>query len=179
MILGGASCIWDDVRGLEAIYGRPWDGLVVCANDIGSHWPGEFQHWVTLHANKFETWAQVRADNGLPPFTGTRWSQSIQRAFGVKRRIEPWPGGSSGMLAAQVAIEKLGCRRVVLCGIPISVTQHFKESKEDFRGKDWKAADKHWKSWPTEKHRMVGIVRSMSGRTRELLGYPSLEWLDA
>lgn len=175
--LGGARGVWDDLLAWEAMYGRPWDGLVVCCNDVGAHWPRQMHHWCTLHPEKFAAWEALRRQQNLPLRYET-WSR-IQRprnAVAVHHAIQPWGGGSSGMLAVQVAVE-LGCTRVVMCGIPMDDGPHFTESAEFSLKQHWKAVAGHWKAWVRGTARMLGRVRSMSGRTRELLGAPTIAWL--
>lgn len=175
LILGGGSTVWKDIQAWEAIYGKPWDGRVIVANDIGAHWPGEIDVWVSLHANKIAKWQELRAANG---HAGSRayetWGKVGHGAF-AQHTVIPWAGGSSGMLAVQVARD-IGCTRAVLCGIPMTATAHFQESKENFQ-RVWAACNAHWKVWPRHADKMLGWVKSMSGRTRELLGPPTLAWL--
>lgn len=177
LCVGGASCVWDDVRAWEAQYGGQWDGLIIAANDIGSHWPRILDHWVSLHPNKFERWKALRAEQGMPACAPVTWGRErrMSEPRVTDRVLKPWPGGSSGMFAVQVARE-LGCSRIILCGIPMTPTPHFGQSQEVF-GPQWIQAAGHWKAWPRQKHLMDGWVRSMSGRTRELLGAPTMEWL--
>lgn len=80
------------------------------------------------------------------------------------------------MLAIQVA-QVLGCERAVLCGMPMTATPHFVESTVQRQGQPWTAVAGHWKAWGRELGRMQGWVRSMSGRTQETLGAPTLTWL--
>jgi len=173
LVLGGAECVWDDVLAWEAIYGAQWDGLVVAANDVGAHWPRRLDHWVSLHPNKFLRWEQLRAQNNLSGGY-TTWGTTRHQKI-TNRQVSPWAGGSSGMLAVQVAYT-LNCVRVIMCGIPMNSTGHFAESQEGFP-KEWRAAAGHWRAWTRHAEKMAGWARSMSGRTGELLGTPTLEWL--
>lgn len=177
LVLGGGECVWEDVLAWEAIYGRMWDGIVIAANDIGCHWPRELDHWVSLHPNKFPKWKDLRAQQDLPMDGILTWGTS-RHARVTDRQVNPWGGGSSGMMATQVAWVS-GCTRAILCGIPMTPTAHFSESREGYGSKEWRAAAGHWRAWGTTKHRMEGWVKSMSGRTRELLGDPTVEWLVA
>ncbi len=180
LVLGGADCVWDDVLNWEAEYGAQWDGVVIAANDVGAHWPRELHHWASLHPEKLRGWMELRARHHLPMEEWPmRWGSAgrLRTANGlIDRRIEPiWPGGSSGMLAVQVA-QTIGCTHVVLCGIPMTPTAHFGETHLRF-DKEWAAASGHWRAWKRHKPNMLGWVRSMSGRTQELLGAPTREWL--
>lgn len=174
LCLGGADCVWDDVLAWEEMYGKPWDGLVIAANDVGAHWPRDLHHWVTLHPNRLMKWQVLRRRNGFSDGYQS-WGGKRRGEFRNVTILEPWSTGSSGMLAVQVA-QHVGCQRAILCGIPMTSTGHFGESAEGF-GPTWYAAAGHWRAWPDMKFRMEPWVRSMSGRTRELLGAPTLDWL--
>jgi hypothetical protein len=174
LVLGGASCVWQDLLTFEQGFDRSWDGLVVAANDVGAHWPRDLDHWVTLHSDKFPSWQDLRAAHGFAAGYRT-WCRWYRPDIPVDFRVRPWAGGSSGMLAVQVALEGLGCTHVVLCGVPMTQTPHFAETKERFHSV-WIAANAHWRDWEKCRAQFGDRVRSMSGRTRELLGAPSLEW---
>jgi hypothetical protein len=177
LILGGASGVWDDVVAWEKLYGKQWDGLVIAANDVGSHWPRELHHWVSLHPTKFKRWRELREQQQLPGGVITTWGRELDPREPQKSDhiLLPWFGGSSGMFAIQVAKE-IGCTRAVLCGIPMTQTPHFQQTGESF-APNWLQSNSHWRVWPRYQERMLGWVRSMSGRTQELLGVPSLEWI--
>lgn len=175
MVIGGAQTVWDDIVALEELIGGPWPDLVIAVNDVGSHWPRHLDHWVSLHADKFRAWEQRRAANGYP--NGYElWGHRSKNI--VDRQVKPWGGGSSGLLAVSVA-DILRCDRVVLCGIPMNDMPHFQESKEHNPTKRWPSANSHWRAWERfiPKKRMPEWVRSMSGRTRKVLGAPTIDWL--
>jgi len=176
VVLGGADCVWDDVRAWEAAYGKEWDGLTIAVNDIGSWWPRHIDHWVSLHPNKFKRWMEQRAENGFA-FNGDTWGRAGRYNEPVTwaHELHPWPGGSSGLLAVQVA-QVLEVTRVILCGVPMTPSGHFSESKENF-GPIWYAAAGYWTAWVNHHEHLRNWVRSMSGKTKELLGVPTLEWL--
>ena len=180
IVLGGADCVWDDVLaftyGIQPNRPTPWPGLWIAANDVGVHC-APLDHWVSFHVNKFERWKQLRELE--------RWQYPEPRTWGtlpgqpVDFVALPWSGGSSGMLAVQVALH-LGCTKIVLCGIPMVQAPHFLESQE-FTPETtvWRESDLHWRAWVRVQAQgwFEGKVRSMSGRTRELFGAPTTEWL--
>lgn len=176
IVLGGADNVWEDVRAWEAIYGREWDGLTIAANDVGSWWPRRLDHWVSLHPNKFARWMEQRAANGFSA-AGETWGRTgrYEEVVTWDHELHPWPGGSSGLLAVQVALH-VGVTRVILCGVPMTPTAHFGESKESF-GPVWYAAAGHWTAWAKHREHLLGWVRSMSGRTKEMLSEPTVDWL--
>lgn len=179
LILGGASCLESDVEEwLSEWGGGPWDGLVVAINDVGIVVTSRLDHWVTLHANKFPNWEALRREKhpdaptdyitwGRPD--AMHYAQSTERVIGT---------GSSGMFAAQIAITRLRCRRVVLCGVPMTRTPHFDASVVHVAGRPWREAESYWKNgWAKHQDMLRGKVKSMSGRTRELLGAPTRRWV--
>jgi 2-polyprenyl-3-methyl-5-hydroxy-6-metoxy-1,4-benzoquinol methylase len=178
LVLGGGASVWDDVRAIEAMLGRPWDGFVVAANDIGCHWPRRLDFWATLHPEKLKKWTEVRRANGYVDGYVTCARQAGKNR-GVMRAVQTWPGGgSSGLLAAgPVAVDLLGCTHVVLAGMPMDRSPYFAESKEHPKGKNWSTADSHWAAWGKNIDRMRDRVKSFGGRTRDLLGAPTREWL--
>lgn len=175
IILGGAKCVWDDVRRLEAMLGRPWNGLVIAVNDVGCVWPRRLDHWCSLHAEKLPKWQQIRRKHGHPGQYET-WGSRQKK---VDHNIQPWGGGSSGLLGVTVALDHLKCTTVILCGIPMDKQPHFAESVEHQPTRVWNSGDSHWRVWKkdTVSRRMMDRVRSMSGRTRDMLGEPDCEWL--
>lgn len=178
MVIGGASCVYDDVAALEEMYGQPWDGLTIAVNDIGCHWPREIHHWVSLHTSKFRKWTELRRQLDVPQCKYVTWGQPVRFLhFPVYTdRVEvPWGGGSSGMFGAQVA-RMIGCTKVILCGIPMTDTRHFSESREE-HGNRWARANDYWRAWVRHAALFQGWAKSMSGRTRELLGPPTPDWL--
>ena len=174
LILGGGELVWDEVLAWEELYGRQWDGVVVAANDVGSHWPRALDHWVTLHPDKMVQWRKQRAAYRFSEDYET-WGRQRHH---VDHTVRPWAGGARGMLAIQVA-HILGCRRAILCGIPMTPSPHFTESIIHASGRPWKSVAGHWRAWNAHLDKMAGWVRSMSGRTQEILGTPTLAWLEA
>lgn len=176
LILGGGDCVWSDVEAWETLYGKAWDGLVIAANDVGCWWPRPLDHWVSLHPNKFKRWEAQRRANGQDP-AGSTWGRPGRHHEQVTwvHEVHQWPGADSGLLAVQVA-QMLGITRAILCGVPMTVAPHFAESKEGF-GPAWYAAAAHIDVWHRHRVHLAGWVRSMSGKTMELLGKPTVSWL--
>lgn len=180
LVLGGAGCVWEDVCMVVAMLGAKWPGIVVAANDIGCHWPERLEQWATVHPEKMPGWAADRKTHGFSPavtWTRVGGSRRQQNTSCADHVIQPWGGGSSGMLAVQVARE-VGCTHAILCGLPMTKTEHFVQSTVHVLHRPWSQCDNHWRVWPRLKNKMLPWARSMSGRTRELLGMPTAEWLN-
>lgn len=166
LVLGGAACIWDDLDGVP----QGWADIVLAVNDIGSHYPGVVHHWCSLHPEKFPAWEATRKALGHPDGY-KKWGRV--RPAGVDEGpvdevTDHW-GGSSAGLAVRIALKELGATHVVLCGCPQTETRHYHNNRK------WEHWDVYWADW----ERLAGEgklvrVRSMSGRTRDLLGEP--EW---
>ncbi|MFP3947088.1 MAG: hypothetical protein ACLFWG_00025 [Longimicrobiales bacterium] len=180
MILGGAECLWDDVAELERMVGGVWPGVVIAVNNAGVDWDRPLDHWVSMHPEKFHReckpgkggeWIRRRRERGHPDGYVT-WARREVPTL-ADRQVEVWAGGSSGLLAVAVA-DILNCPLAVLCGVPMDRRPHYHDVWD---GKPWVHADAHWPAWTSNEDRLQGWVRSMSGRTREFLGYPDREWL--
>jgi hypothetical protein len=164
-VLGGASGVFAE---LATLRGLSVPDLVIATNDAGAVYPGHLHGWATLHHEQFAEWRARRAGN------------QDYRAF----CIEPFPGldaeivrekwsASSGLYAAQIALDVFGARGVVLCGVPLSPEAgHFFD-----RGSPWGDAPVFRRGFEAALPVIRGPVRSMSGWTRELLGAPDAEWL--
>lgn len=51
LVVGCASCIWDDVKAAQTFC--EFDAIY-CVKLAGVHWPGRFQVWATLHPEYFD-----------------------------------------------------------------------------------------------------------------------------
>lgn len=91
--------------------------------------------------------------------------------------VKPKWHGSSGLYAAQIALEELGFDGVILAGCPMdaaagALCQHSEMG-------DPTKVDRFKPEWARALPEISGRIRSMSGWTRDLLGAPSGEWLAA
>lgn len=183
LVVGGAQCVWKDLAGLFELYG-PWDGLVIAVNDIALHL-AYFDHWASLHPEKFRRdaqapgnagWKAQREQLGLDDHYET-WSR---KEAGTDRYLSGHQGGSSGMLATLVGLKITApSGRGVLCGVPMNRTPHFDESTIHRTGHDWGSNAAHWRVWnkKTSLEKLLGRTTSMSGNTRQLLGEPTASWI--
>lgn len=143
--------------------------LVIACNDAGVTYPGRLDGWATLHHEKFQQWRERRRGNGdYRAFIIKAWPRCEDCEL-VKER---WPG-SSGLYAAQVALDAFGASGVVLCGVPLTMSgRHFFD-----RSTDWIDAENYRRGFQAALPEIRDPMRSMSGWTRELLGAPCPEWL--
>lgn len=167
IVLGGADCLIDDA--MAAVRFFTPDVWVAC-NHAGRDWPGRVDHWCTMHPDLMQGWRLVRRRAGLEPAAHYWCPKGRATAGGMRfHQAESW-GGSSGLLAATVAMT-LGASRVILCGIPLQREfAHYDDRKP------WMEAHRYRAAWIRTRPRMHGIVRSMSGWSAELLGRPDEDW---
>lgn len=181
-MLGGAACLHDDI----AAYRGPVDGVVAC-NEAGLEWPGALDAWVSLHPRFLvqKKWLAMRAAKGFPAAAAIYCHQNGKEPLpsGMIKTALELPGqrdmqsGSSGLLAAKVALVDLGFDRIVLCGVPMNPVPHLhgrttwlgpRSPVEGFR-----------RAWLDLTPEIRARMRSMSGWTRVLLGAPEMEMINA
>ena len=176
IILGGAKCLWDDYLKVKTLLTRY---NIMCINDIGCQFKAEpIHHAVSLHRRILPSVRYMRQEKSMPEHVVThchRPFEGVQVVWTLEQ-----VGGTSGLFATQIALA-LGYTRIILCGIPIDGTGHYWDPENVNDNKSTKFDDKPslnvW-SQMIEKNEFFGQrVRSMSGRTKNLLGYPTPEWL--
>lgn len=174
LILGGASCLEDDILSARRLV-DPAACVVIAANDAGFWWPGRLDHWVTMHVEELPERERIRAERG---YSGgyVRWTRPYpagmqERHELVDQLISGW-NGSSGLLAVGVAVAKLECSHSLLCGMPMDERAHFNR-----KGR-WEDCHRNRLGWRDRETDIRGRVRSFSGWTAEFLGVPDAEWLD-
>jgi len=166
-VLGGANCLARDKAAAFAMF-EPT--LIIACNHAGRDEDGRVDHWATMHPELFPLWIEQREHAGRPP-AGRLWHARHRRSPVESEPIESW-GGSSGLLCVSLALH-LGAAKVVLAGIPLSKTfEHYDKAGP------WQEARQYWAAWERRKTELAGRVRSFSGWTGQLLGFPNREWLD-
>ena len=175
LVLGGAACVWDDVRAFEAFGITP--AIMVACNDVLVSWEGPLTAVCSLHPDKLDGWLRKRAKAGLPEPEYAFADVMKADAWGFDSTPYRFAGqastGSSGLFALKVALEDLGASRAVLCGIPMDAQAHF------YGGGPWSGNRTHRAGWQQALPAIKGRARSMSGWTKEILGAPTPEWLRA
>lgn len=188
LVVGCASCVWDDVAAARAL--ATYDA-VYCVKQIGIRWPEPFQVWATLHPEAMDDYEAQREALGFP--AGYEIVAPLETEVGmhgkkgrVARRVTyRWPGmtssASSGIYGVKVALDD-GFDRVVIAGIPMSHEGgHFlpetRNMQGQLRGDRWLQRDAFMPGFEKSVKFMKDKVRSMSGLTMETLGSPTREWL--
>lgn len=169
IILGGADCLWSDLAKVPG--GVQEDDQVIAVNRSAVDYVGELDHLVSLHTEKLRVWIRKRerAGGNLDFVTwGRRRDESVDRI------VHPWGGMCSGGYAVQIALEELHCNPVILCGTPLDPSPHYYDDGL-WGSRDWEVCSEYHAGWEKNLPRMHGKVFSMSGWTRELLGFPPIE----
>lgn len=150
-------------------------------NDIGCVYSDKIDFWCTLHPEKLHAWQSLRHQNGYNDDYVSIAHEGFQPGCynGPDPRIDKavnyaYPGmtgsGSSGLLAVKAAQEE-GFERIILAGVPMQINQ-----KHFFDGKAWYERDMFTQAWLISLPLLKDSVRSLSGWTKELLGYPTETW---
>lgn len=176
LILGRAESVWADYE--AALDLGSYHELIVIGG-FGADFPHPVDHWVSFHTLLFSMWTEKRTRNGYVP-AGQLWGAIYKNKpllRGVKNpddfKLVACNGGSSGLVGVTVAIKELGCDRVVLAGIPMT-----RYGGQYDTNVEWKEADNYWPAWEENMDWLLGSVKSMSGRTKDVLGEPTKEWLN-
>lgn len=151
-------------------------------NDITSIWHGPITACVSLHSEKWPYWLAIRSKKGLVPPPRVIGHANYKRSgFKASPLItefidHQYPGqqeaGSSGLFAIKVALDD-GADRVVVCGCPMT-----EEGCHYFDKRPWGGAIGQRRGWRQSISHIKSKTRSCSGWTMELLGSPTLEWLE-
>lgn len=171
-VIGGASCVWRDWHRARALC-QPH--MLVLINDIGINYPEPFDVWVSYHQNLLVDWIEKRRKRGKPPakkvYVSTgRCKRGVKGAKTIKVR-----GGSSGLLATHAALTE-GASHVILTGVPMDPQQG--HVLNNYKVDAWLDGKKYLTHWQRDYKILRSKVRSMSGFTKELLGEPTIDWLE-
>jgi hypothetical protein len=169
LVLGGAPSVWRDLERAQDLTAG-LDTAIVATNHAGVLFEGDLDAWATLHPELFAAWRAERAEKGL----NTDYRAIAHRKHGglVGAEVHPlgW-SGSSGLYAAQVAVQALGASGVILCGVPME-----REAGHIVMPGEWTLVEKYKPAWLAAKE--AGLpVRSMGGWTADLFGEPDAEWV--
>lgn len=169
LIVGGAET-WqaelDRAKALCAQVELPFELFIL--NDHIADFP-EPVRAVTLHPNnRLGDWMRRRKEAGLPALLQV-WAHHSHPM--VTDQLPDW-GGSVGLLACKIAIYRFSHKKIMLCGVPMTVAGgHY------VRHQPWAACPAFRRAWLTRKNEIAPYVRSMSGWTAETFGQPTVEWL--
>lgn len=172
VIAGGAMCVWDDIQGFAPeIRGGGTD--LMCVNDIGMHMPLKVRHWFSNGPGDVQRWRACRRRGYNEDIVTHALEFSSQP--GKVHWVWPWPGHGTSSLNAVYTALQMGYTDVVLCGVPLDNQPNYFSPAWERRNFEREVPDRdgRLKWWGrAADERFNGRVKSMSGRTRELLGAP-------
>jgi len=178
IIAGSARCVWDDLRAMGLAHADrasfPWEVMVL--NDLIMHIPWPAHHAYSNDHKMLPRWlAARRPDLARDKPLGGVHTCSIGPN---DMNVWPWSGqGTSGLNAVLTGLA-MGYDRIVLCGIPLDDEGHYfdapwvrsrftQEIREGHENPQW---PRYWDRFARKC--FDNKVRSMSGRTRDMLGGP-------
>lgn len=166
LVMGGAACVRDDLLQIDG----EWTGARMAVNDIGAHYHGTLDHWVTLHPEYMAGWHKFRmghnyGDRGYVFTHSDRHADAIGYVWDIDN-----VGGSSGLFACFVGL-LLGYSEIVLAGVPCDNQPHYFDPLPSYGGSLGDPATEI--VWQRARDEIFhGRVKSLSGRTRAWLGAP-------
>lgn len=166
LIVGSGRCVWDD---LEQIDYKRFD--IMCINDIVMHFPDVVEHMYSNDHHMLGNWVNARRPmvkrNDPRPI-------KIHSCQVGGTYTWPWPGhGSSGLNACYTGVA-LGYDKIVLAGLPLDNSGHYFDPswrETNFNNEVPNTDRGHPRYWENaNRYIFKGRVKSLSGRTKELLG---------
>lgn len=164
--------VWKDVQGID------YTGMdVMCVKDAVIHFPDPVHHAFSQHADQLVHFVAIR--NMRNPSTRRQGHEIMAHTSNDERHpgVHAWnlPGHGTSSLGACYVGLALGYCRIVLCGCPLDDAGHYYDPegvKTHFikRIPDRNHGPRFWEHAAQQVFK--GKVKSMSGRTRELLGAP-------
>lgn len=184
LICGSGRTLWDDIVKIAhmGVLARElqtkFDVMAINEAFIAlSH----VDYLATHHDEKVWPWQMLRGpliftDGQYKTlWTGKTFSQRANKGVDEVLIFDGVTAGSSALYACYVG-KHLGYSHMILCGVPYDSAGRFYEAPWTF-GHEYGSTD-GWKPWENA-HACGDLegVRSMSGHTKNLLGYPEREWL--
>lgn len=168
LVCGSARCVWGDLE--------PWRGSghdIMAVNDVGMHIPLDIAHWYSNSAEELHFWRHNRRRDYSRDFITHAWAGS-DNSYSIDYRW-PVPGhGTSSLNACYVGL-LMGYERIILCGVPLDDSGHYFDPPWQIThfSRSPRSVDNKVRYWSNAAERVFGgRVKSMSGRTREILGEP-------
>lgn len=173
LVLGSANSVWSDIERATNIC--EFHGVVAC-KEIGVHWKGELDGWVSLHPERMQKDIDLREKNGYPRCKVHFGHQHKPEITG----IDVWypykfdgqiQSASSGIFALKVALEYFNFDQAVLCGMPLQRDQGRIDGKEN-----WNGGSVFHKGFEQAMPAFRNRVRSMGGWTALRVGLLTSDW---
>lgn len=175
IICAGASCVWDDIARLGIAKEREkWHFMAV--NDILMHLPMRVRHAYSNDHRMLPKWLAARRPQYQRKHEDINFVHT-NRAEGIKGIISwPWPGHGTSLLGATYTGLAMGYDPIVICGGPLDNSPSYFSPSWERRNFEREVPDREHRGmafWQAARNKCFrNRVRSMSGRTRDLLGGP-------
>lgn len=165
IITGGGKTMWEDYHEAKKIVAM-YD--VMCVN-MSCMFVPEATHVYSMHYKQLSAWASFRKCeyphdkalyHGTKPFVGIDyvWYATI--------------GSSTSGLGALALAKLLGYSKFILCGVPLDDSGYFyKKTKNEAFPDNTRMIE-----IKMARDKLGDSVKSMSGRTKEVFGSPTVEW---
>ena len=181
MVVGSARCVWDDL----ASFGPVAAYEVLAINDMIMHIP-RLDHAFSHDRKWLPRWLEARRPRYKQVDEQVFAHTVMDRSAGLNATVWPWQGTGTSALGAVLTAIAMGYERIVLAGIPLDNSGHY---FDPLHGTDFGPNTKYIgtnfdKALPPQNGKIrywselkaAGVlderVRSLSGRTREVLGAP-------
>ena len=186
IVIGAAPCVREDIADFLSLRGgsqTPWQSLDPAY--AGLNWMAigldavnivqyPIQYFASYHPYEIEEAKERRAKTGgntdymiishvNEEVNGL--GEIIKYDVNLTIPIEP-PSGSSALLGVLAGI-KLGYEKIIVCGCPLTGKNTTGYDYAEFRV-----------GWTAKLSEIKAFTRSMSGWTKELLGEPTIQWLE-
>ena len=164
IVIGAAPCLKDDMQNApKADYDYMAIGL-----DAVDKYLGRIEYMATFHPDEIPAIKERRKASGGNIDYKVIKHNAANDTHEADYIMEYWkPTGSSALLGVQAALG-IGYKKIILCGCPLE--------GENAKGDGYAFFQDGWKS---NIDKVKDNVRSMSGWTKELLGAPDGDWLNA
>jgi len=173
LILGRGAGVWEEVAEAKRLI-APVEPIIVAVKRAGRDYDGPVHHWASFHPELFEPWLKVRRDAGRPEpgllWTGIFRNHKLGRGLKLPMHYIECEGGASGLLGTLVGLRH--CDKLILCGIPMTVSGRYDDNKL------WSEGERYRDAWKQQLPLLKDRVRSLAGWTREMLGAPTPEWIN-
>lgn len=166
IIVGCAHCVWKDLESCPM--GK---SHFMAVNDMIMHFPWHLHHAYSNDRAMIDVWINARRPEYVRDYT-----MPHKHTLGAGEGGWPWPGHGSSSLNAVYTGLAMGYDRIILCGVPLDNQPHYWQApweRSNFRnevGERWGGGLAFWSN--AARDLFEGRVKSMSGRTQELLGSP-------
>ena len=174
VVCAGAKCVWDDLARL-GVRSEQSDTHVMAVNDISMHLPMRMRHLYSNDRKMIPHWLGARRKQYERAYGPVEYTHTL-RVYGGAKVCWPWPGHGTSLLGAVYSGLAMGYDRIVICGGPLDNSPNYFSppwEERNFLNEVPQKVDGTMAYWESAAKRCFrNRIRSMSGRTRELLGPP-------